>query len=143
MRFVQVNSKTQLNIMNTSNSISKKTTMFYDGGCPLCSKEVAHYRRIDANDNVNWLDISTHPESLKQHDIAYTAAMKHLHVLNSKGEMLRGAYAFQALWQALPRYRVLAYLVSFPGFLWMMDKVYNQFAQRRFAKRMACANHEN
>ncbi|MFT6308086.1 MAG: putative DCC family thiol-disulfide oxidoreductase YuxK [Halioglobus sp.] len=83
--------------------------------------------------------MSAHPESLEQHGIGYTAAMKHLHVLNSKGEMLRGAYAFQALWQALPRYRFLAHLVSFPGFLYMMDKVYNQFAKKRFAKRIACA----
>ncbi|MFT6308343.1 MAG: putative DCC family thiol-disulfide oxidoreductase YuxK, partial [Halioglobus sp.] len=31
--------------------------MFYDGACPLCSREVAHYRRIDTNNNVSWLDI--------------------------------------------------------------------------------------
>jgi predicted DCC family thiol-disulfide oxidoreductase YuxK len=125
--------------MNTSTTNHQKTIMFYDGACPLCSREVAHYRRIDTNNNVSWLDISAHPESLEQHGIGYTAAMKHLHVLNSKGEMLRGAYAFQALWQALPRYRLLAHLVSFPGFLYMMDKVYNQFAKKRFAKRIACA----
>lgn len=114
--------------------------MFYDGGCPLCSREVAHYRRIDVNNNVNWLDIDAHPESLEKHGVAYEAAMKHLHVLNSEGNMLRGAYAFHALWKDLPRYRVLAYLTSFPGFLWVMDKVYDQFAKRRFNKRIACAS---
>lgn len=116
----------------------EKTIMFYDGGCPLCSREVAHYRRIDINDNVTWLDISAEPDVLEQHNIGYTEAMKHLHVSNTKGEIVRGAYAFHALWQALPRYRVLARIVSFPGILWFMDRVYSQFAKRRFAKRMAC-----
>ena len=31
--------------------------MFYDGGCPLCSREVAHYRRLDRRNNVSWVDI--------------------------------------------------------------------------------------
>lgn len=114
--------------------------MFYDGGCPLCSREVAHYQRIDVHNDVNWLDIDAEPEALATHQIHYTAAMKHLHVLTTNGTIVRGAYAFHALWQALPRYRVLAFLVSFPGFLWLMDRVYNQFAQRRYAKRLACAN---
>lgn len=114
--------------------------MFYDGGCPLCSREVAHYRRIDTSDNVNWIDISVHPDSLKKHGISHVAAMKQLHVLNPQGEIVRGAYAFQTLWRALPRYRFLAACVSFPGFLWVMDKIYNQFARQRFSKRMACAN---
>ena len=114
--------------------------MFYDGGCPLCSREVAHYRRIDIHDNVNWLDIHATPESLVQHDITNTAAMKHLHVLKTDGEIVRGSYAFHALWQALPRYKFLAVLVSFPGVLRGMDKVYNVFAERRYTKRIACAN---
>ena len=126
--------------MNKATTNLDKTTMFYDGGCPLCSREVAHYRRIDVNDNVHWLDINAEPESLEKHSLGYAAAMKHLHVLNTKGEIVRGAYAFHALWQALPRYRVLAILVSFPGFLWLMDKVYSKFAKRRYAKRLACAN---
>ncbi|MFT6878733.1 MAG: putative DCC family thiol-disulfide oxidoreductase YuxK, partial [Granulosicoccus sp.] len=103
--------------MNTLNTGLEKTTMFYDGGCPMCAREVAHYRRIDAHHAVHWLDINAHPESLEKHGVGYTAAMKHLHVMNSNGEILRGAYAFHALWKALPRYRVLAFFVSVPGFL--------------------------
>ena len=130
------------NRMNTSLANLNLATMFYDGGCPLCAREVAHYRRIDVNDNVVWLDISIHPESLEPHDVSYIAAMKHLHVLNTKGEMVRGAYAFQALWQALPRYRWLAMFVKIPGVLWSLDKAYKQFAKRRFVERLACTKSE-
>jgi len=112
------------------------TTMFYDGGCPLCSKEVEHYKRIDKNDNVQWLDICSNPETLHDHGISYDAAMKHLHVLNQRGEIVRGAYAFNALWSALPRYRILARLSSVPGVLPVMDRVYEQFARRRYASRL-------
>jgi len=121
----------------------KMTTMFYDGGCPLCSREVAHYRRIDLHQNVRWLDISEHPEHLEEYGVSHVAAMKHLHVLDQNGNMVRGAYAFHALWQALPRYRFLAKAASFPGILPIMNKVYEQFARRRFAKRLDCINDRN
>ena len=41
---------------------SKTATMFFDGGCPLCSKEVGHYMRVDKNRNINWVDIHANPE---------------------------------------------------------------------------------
>lgn len=128
--------------MTTDSALAShnKTTMFYDGGCPLCSREVAHYQRIDVHNNVLWLDIHKQPEVLEAYGLKYIAAMKHLHVKDSDGKMLTGAYAFQALWKALPRYRVLARLVSFPGILRVMDKAYEWFAERRFEKRMACAS---
>ena len=112
--------------------------MYYDGGCPLCSREVAHYRRIDVGQAVNWVDIDKHPDELKQHGITLIDAMKHLHVLDSQGEIVKGAYAFQAIWLALPRYRFLALLLNLPGILWCLDKIYHQFAAYRFNKRSNC-----
>lgn len=120
-----------------------KTAMFYDGGCPLCSREVAHYRRIDTRQAVDWIDIFSDPESLEAHSIEYESAMKHLHVRTPQGEIVRGAYAFHELWKALPGYRYLAKVTSLPGVLPLLDKVYDRFAERRFKKRMACANQQH
>jgi len=125
--------------MSNSTPEGTRTTMFYDGGCPLCSKEVAHYQRIDSGNNVVWSDITTDSELLHQHGISNDAAMKHLHVLDARGDIVRGAYAFHALWSALPRYRYLAKVSSAPGVLWVMDKLYQQFAKRRYAARMRCS----
>ncbi|CRI64811.1 hypothetical protein THIOKS12130002 [Thiocapsa sp. KS1] len=32
-------------------------TAYFDGGCPLCSKEIAHYRRIDKAGAIHWVDL--------------------------------------------------------------------------------------
>lgn len=124
--------------MNESSVKKQKPIMFYDGGCPLCSREVAHYKRIDVHSDVHWLDIYAQPNVLSEYGLDYSTAMKHLHVRDADGKMLKGAYAFQALWKALPRYRVLGWLVSFPGILGVLNRAYEWFAERRYEKRMAC-----
>lgn len=32
---------------------------FYDGGCGLCRREIAHYRAIDRDNRIEWVDINT------------------------------------------------------------------------------------
>ena len=125
--------------MKTLSPMLVKTTMFYDGGCPLCSREVAHYRRMDKTNNIHWLDIDSSPQALDHHGITYQQAMRYLHVLKSDGKMVKGAYAFQAIWLELPRYKYLGKLASFPGFLPMMEKLYKVFAERRYKKRVSCS----
>ena len=35
--------------------------VFYDGGCPLCRREIAHYRRIDSAERLRWVDALNEP----------------------------------------------------------------------------------
>ena len=37
-------------------------TVFYDGACPLCRREIAFYRRRRGAARIRWLDISRAPE---------------------------------------------------------------------------------
>lgn len=117
--------------------------MLYDGGCPLCSKEVAHYRRADKAQKIRWSDINADPTLLEEHRIPYEAAMKHLHVVDTDGSIVTGAPAFAIVWAELPYYRHLARVVSLPGVLALLDKLYNCFAEKRFARRMACASSQD
>lgn len=119
-----------------------KVAMLFDGGCPLCSKEVAHYRRLDKQDKVEWADIHADPTILEQYDIAYLAAMKHLHVIDLNGSVVIGAPAFAVVWAQLPGYRFLAHVTALPGVLPVLDRLYRWFADKRFAKRMSCAGPE-
>jgi predicted DCC family thiol-disulfide oxidoreductase YuxK len=121
-----------------SNEATARVTMLYDGSCPLCSKEVAHYRRVDKKGQVNWVDIATDQQVLEQHAIGFDAAMRHLHVVTADGGIVKGAYAFAEVWRALPRYRILAKLVSIPGILPLLDRAYQRFANWRYDRRMQC-----
>ncbi|MEE4379832.1 MAG: DUF393 domain-containing protein [Candidatus Competibacteraceae bacterium] len=112
-----------------------KTIMFYDGGCPLCSREVAHYQRLDKAGRIEWIDISQDMTVLEAFGISFTTAMARLHVLYRDGRLLSGAYAFAAIWSELPYYRLLAVMLRLPGMLTGLDALYRLFARWRFQQR--------
>ena len=33
--------------------------VYFDGGCPLCRSEIAHYRKLDAAGRVDFVDLSS------------------------------------------------------------------------------------
>ncbi len=110
-------------------------TAFFDGGCPLCSKEIAHYRRLDRTDRIRWVDITHDAAALDAAGLDTETAMRRLHVQAAGGEMLTGVPAFVALWRRLPRYRLLARLVSGLRLTRPLDLVYARFADWRFKRR--------
>ena len=115
--------------------------MFYDGGCPLCSREVAHYKRIDKQHRVDWADIHQYPARLQTIGIDQETAMRRLHVLDRNGQVVIGAYAFKTIWQELPYYHLLAKLISPSIIMRVADKAYIWFADYRYTKRVQCGNH--
>lgn len=125
---------------NQDSELDGRVTMLYDGGCPLCSKEVAHYRRIDRDNSVNWVDIDQDTPLLNALNVSKDSAMKHLHVVNKEGDIVKGAYAFAAIWAELPRYHHLARLVRLPGILPVLNRAYLIFAEKRFNSRTRCNN---
>lgn len=114
-----------------------KPTMFYDGACPLCRREVAHYRRIDRDGRVAWVDIAADATPLAALGITPAAAMRHLHALDRQGSVRVGAWAFATIWDELPYYRWLGRLVRLPGVLPLLDRVYRRFADWRLKRRCA------
>lgn len=118
-------------------NVDNRPTMYYDGGCPLCRREVAHYRRIDREDRVRWLDIAQDPSELRALGIPLHEAMARLHVRDRSGQLVSGAWAFAAVWDELPYYRWLSRLVRALRLLPLLDAAYRRFADWRFRRRCA------
>lgn len=112
-----------------------KTIMFYDGGCPLCSREVKHYRRLDRAQRVEYVDVNKDRVLLDALGVGFLAAQRRLHVLSRDGLLLDGAFAFAALWRELPCYRHLADLLYKLRLLPALDRLYDRFAALRFRHR--------
>jgi len=118
----------------------KKPIVFYDGGCPLCSKEIRHYKRITGADKLDWLDISDSKCKLDSFGIAYETAMARFHVLDASGQWQTGAWGFVELWSHLRGYRWLAKLISLTSTQALLDKIYTVFAQKRLNSRCSQAS---
>ena len=125
--------------------------VFYDGACPLCRREISHYRRLRGAGRIEWVDISTDQAALQHHGLSRRAAMARLHVLDAAGAWQTGAWAFAELWAQLPAYRRLAGLLRRSGTLPLLDRGYSVFARWRLRRhcdtgvctnaRMARGNH--
>lgn len=112
-----------------------KPILFYDGACPLCRKEIDHYKRLDRKRDINWIDISTDSETLKNFSLDYITAMKHIHGVTEQSKVVRGVAAFVLVWRKLPYYRWLAAFVSNLHLVSLLDRVYFGFANWRFKRR--------
>ncbi len=119
----------------TAVSQTGRPILFYDGGCPLCRREIAHYRRLDHRAEIEWIDIHSQPDLLRPYGVAWETAMQRIHLLDTNGRMITGAYAFAALWKHLPYYRILAAVTRLPGVLWLLEKAYAPFARWRWRRR--------
>ena len=112
-----------------------KTILFYDGGCPLCRREIEHYRQLDRAGRIDWIDISRDTSRLQAMGITLETAMARLHVLHRDGWLATGAAAFVVVWSELPYYRWLARLVEGLGLLPLLERLYSRFAHWRFQRR--------
>jgi len=82
--------------------------VLYDGGCPMCGREILHYRRIAGDRPIDWIDVTQPDVDLAPFGLNREAALRLFHVVDRTGAMRVGARAFMALWAELPGYRWLS-----------------------------------
>lgn len=102
-------------------STPRLPAVFYDGGCPLCVREISHYQRLDRDGAVAWVDLegddfSALEERCGRHTprraacatpltrfatpnryprgVTKQEALRRFHVISPNGDMLVGAPAF-------------------------------------------------
>lgn len=83
-------------------------TVYYDGLCPVCGREVAVYRRLVAPGTVVWRDLAGDPHVLQYEPFGIEAALTLLHVRDADGALHVGLPAHLVLWDRLPGLRWLA-----------------------------------
>ncbi len=108
-------------------------TVLYDGGCPLCRREIGVYRGLtplDPGSPVCFADVSDTASPLPP-GTTREQLLARFHVRHRDGQLLSGAQAFLALWAALPGWRWLARLGRLPGAAWAMEQAYRLFLRGR------------
>jgi len=111
-------------------SIMTKLTVFYDGTCPLCAKEMNALKQRDTKQQIKTVDIysgafADYPQ------IDPEQANTILHALNEKDELLLGLDVTHRAWQLVGRgwlYAPLRWRIIKP----VADWLYLKFASNRY-----------
>ena len=77
--------------MNTA-----KLTIFFDGGCPLCQREVDFLQSRNQKGYLSFIDINTSDFYLDlKYGITYKQAMERIHAFKSDGSLIKDIKVFQ------------------------------------------------
>jgi len=118
----------------TTNESAPPLTVLYDGGCPLCRREIAHVKGLAQRQGDNalcFLDISAGGDSNAAYAADRATLLERFHVQQADGSRLHGARAFVAMWSRLPGWRWLARLARLPGMLAVLEIAYRGFLRVR------------
>ena len=120
-----------LEIESKKQTQEKVCTIYFDGACPLCSKEIATYKQWRGAEYIVWIDASACPEYELGSELKRDAALARLHIRNAEGKLEQGAAAFLELWKHFPAMAWLTPLLSHQATIKFLDVLYWLFLRIR------------
>ena len=112
-----------------------RPVVLFDGGCPMCSREIAIYRKQSASQALEWVDISRETNTEARYGIRHDAAMQRFHVRDRDGKWQTGAFGFAELWSHFPGWRMLSGILRHTALLPLLDRIYDRFARWRLKRQ--------
>ena len=113
-------------------------TVYFDGICSYCAKEINYYKKISDHKRFKWIDVAKDPNALIKYNITQSEALLFLHAIDESNEIFVGAEAFAVIWKNLPKWRLLGHLISLPLIKNLTATAYRWFAKRRFKSYQHC-----
>jgi predicted DCC family thiol-disulfide oxidoreductase YuxK len=107
--------------------MNKKIKVFFDGQCPLCSREIEYYKRQKGAELIDWVNIYNSSSIDYPDQLSPEQALKRFHVLDSNGKLVSGGQGFVILWSALPKFYFLSKIFSKKYMGWLLEHFYNFF----------------
>ena len=109
-------------------------TVFYDGACPLCAREIGIMRRLDRRRRIAFVDVSEGaPEGCP---IAVQDLLKRFHVREGD-RMLSGIAGFAAMWRAIPVLWPFGQVARLPLVERVLERFYAVFLRVRLRLQSA------
>lgn len=129
----------------SSQSQSQKLTVWYDGGCPLCIREISLFARWDKAKHIKFVDLTHLTPTFSSSDntdagvstmvcpLDKNLMLERFHAtIHDTDVTLSGAAAFAAMWSCIPKLRPIGTFVSNnPRVLNMLERLYLLFLKVR------------
>ena len=107
--------------------MSKELSVYYDGGCPLCLREINLMRRLDRRERIDFIDVQN-PASTCPLDQETLLARFHA---RENGQLVSGAAAFAAMWRQIPLLKPLGLIARNRWVLSALEWTYLKFLKVR------------
>ncbi|HSG57618.1 MAG TPA: DUF393 domain-containing protein [Paracoccaceae bacterium] len=107
---------------------SAQLTVWHDGNCPLCRREIALMRRLDRRGAITFIDAVDADDA--SCPISREALLARFHAAEG-GQLLSGAAAFAAMWRAIPLLRPLGLAARWQPALRVLEWLYLRFLRVR------------
>jgi len=104
-----------------------RVTVWHDGECPLCRREIALMRRLDTRGAIDFVDAAG-PTTCP---LDRAEMLARLHAREEGGPLLSGAAAFAAMWRAIPVLRPLGQAARNRLVLATLEGLYLRFLRVR------------
>lgn len=89
-----------------------RLTVYFDGACPVCRREIALYQGRPGAEACRWVDAAACAPQALGPGLSRQQALQRFHVRLPDGRLVDGAQGFAALWQVLPGWRWLGRLAA-------------------------------
>ncbi len=114
-----------------------KIELFYDGGCPLCRREINMLRRMDRQNLILFSNIADSQFDFKSRGKTFDQLMSQVHAQLSDGTWITGVEVFRRLYTAVG-YGWLVLPTRLPGVSRIFDILYSVFAKNRLKLGRRC-----
>jgi predicted DCC family thiol-disulfide oxidoreductase YuxK len=106
-------------------------SVYFDGLCPLCSREIDHYRKLAGAELIRFVDITRDDFQPEVEGVNPQQVHKVLHMRTRDGDLQTGIDAFIEIWKLLHRYQWAAKWAQYGGIRILLKMGYSMFAQLR------------
>ncbi len=108
-----------------------KLSVYYDGLCQLCSREIDHYRKARGAEQLRFIDITAVDFQAEKEGLDPQRVHRVMHVKSAEGQIYTEVEAFVQIWKVLPGYSWMARAVESPLIRPIANLGYQGFARVR------------
>ena len=105
----------------------KAIRVFFDGQCPLCSREIYFYKQQEGSSSIEWIDLAEENFDKLPSGLNQEIAMSKFHVVTANGKLVSGGEAFSSLWLSLPKFEWAGRLFKYSLIASILEVAYKVF----------------
>ena len=125
--------------MNPAPPTDFDVEVYFDGGCPLCLREINMLRRWDRRRRIRFTDIQAPEFQIASVGKSFDELMARIHGRLPDGSLIEGVEVFRRLYSAVG-FRWIVAMTRWPGISHVMNLGYGIFARNRLRLTGRCSN---